>query len=64
MTMISLDLLAERYEELPRQLYDLAGRHPNATVVRNDVGNLSILNADGSHVGWIDVLTGEVVNLP
>lgn len=41
-------------------------RHPNAVVVRNQVGNLSILtqdDAEGSpirYIGYINVRTGEL----
>lgn len=62
--MISLDLLAERYEELPAQLYAFAEQVPNASVIRNEVGNLAVLDARGACVGYIDVLTGEVVRVP
>jgi hypothetical protein len=32
----------------------------DAYVVRNEVGNLSIMNVDGAYIGYIDTLTGEV----
>jgi hypothetical protein len=58
--VITLTHLAEGYERLQAQLRDLAQTHPGAGVVRNDVGNLAVLDADGTYIGWIDTLTGEV----
>ncbi|MFJ1461819.1 hypothetical protein [Nocardia sp. N2S4-5] len=37
----------------------VAARHPNATLVKNDVGNLSIIDA-GEYAGWLDLGSGEV----
>lgn len=57
------DLLAA-YGALVHNLPAVIDRHPAARVVRNRVGNLSIVaaNEDGSFddVGWIDVRTGTI----
>jgi hypothetical protein len=58
--VITLAELADGYEGLPAKMRDVAIRFPGARVVRNQVGNLAILSADGEYVGWIDVLMGEV----
>jgi hypothetical protein len=52
--------LADRYERVPAQLRDLVEQYPGARAIRNDVGNLAILTAGGTYLGWIDVLTGDV----
>lgn len=57
---MTVDELADNFDQLPGLLRDLAARFPDATVVRNDVGNLAVLNSDGGFVAWVDVLTGEV----
>ena len=47
----------------PAQLLDgareVAGRFPDAELVKNDVGNLAIV-AGGEYVGYLDLRTGEV----
>lgn len=53
--------LADRYESVSADLRDLARANPGAHVVRNDVGNLAVVTAGGTYLGYIDVLTGEVV---
>ncbi len=46
--------------EVAAGLTRLADEHPDAVVVRNQVGNLVFLRPeDGSEWGWINVLTGE-----
>lgn len=57
--MTGLDELAGWYRQLSIRMAELSERFPGATVVRSQVGNLSII-ADDRYVGWIDVLTGEV----
>lgn len=38
----------------------VANRFPGADLVKNQVGNLSILDTGGLYIGWIDLRTGEV----
>ena len=35
-------------------------RAPEAELVKNRVGNLSIINADQDYIGWVDLRYGEV----
>lgn len=59
--MTTLLHLAAAYEDLPQRLLDhVAEQYPGAYVVRNEVGNLAVLSADGTYIGYIDVLSGEV----
>ena len=58
--MSTLLELADRYERLPGLLRRVAEQYPGARVVRNDVGNLAVVTADGTYIGYIDVLSGEV----
>lgn len=58
--MTTLAELADRYERLSAKMRVMVERNPEATVIRNLVGNLAVLAADGEPIGWIDVLTGEV----
>jgi hypothetical protein len=58
--MTTVRQLANRYEGLPALLDHIAEQYPGAHVVRNDVGNLAVLSRDGTYIGFIDVLTGEV----
>ena len=58
--MITVRQLANRYERLPALLDHVAEQYPGARVVRNEVGNLAVLTRDGTYIGYIDVLTGEV----
>jgi hypothetical protein len=37
---------------------------PEGLLVRNRVGNLSVLDTDGEYVGWVDLTTGEVKQVP
>jgi hypothetical protein len=45
---------------------EIIARRPNATLMKNGVGNFAIIDADdaddadGYYVGWLDLLTGEV----
>lgn len=56
--------LLDNYRRLVNALPDVIRQHPAAFVVRNQVGNLSVVvqNADGTadSVGWIDMRTGEI----
>jgi hypothetical protein len=56
--------LLDNYRALVDNLPAAIRDHPTAVVVRNQVGNLSIMvrNADGAidQVGYIDVRTGEI----
>lgn len=36
------------------------GRMPQARLVKNQVGNLSLLDACDEYVGWVNLRTGEV----
>ncbi len=52
-------MTAERtVHRLVTGLADLDARHPDATLVRNSVGNLVFQKPDGSQWGFIDVLHG------
>jgi hypothetical protein len=46
----------------PQQLLavtrEVVARYPQADLVKNQVGNLSVVNA-GQYVGFIDLVTGE-----
>jgi hypothetical protein len=56
------DLLAN-YRRLVRDLPAVIDLHPDARVVRNQVGNLSIVtgrHGDLQTVGYIDVRTGDI----
>jgi hypothetical protein len=57
---VPLAVLVDRYVQLPGRMRELFALYPGARVVRNDVGNLAVLNADDTYVAWIDTLTGEV----
>lgn len=37
----------------------LAASHPHVRLVKNQIGNLSIMD-DGVYVGWVDLHTAEV----
>jgi hypothetical protein len=39
------------------------GRYPDARIVRNEVGNLAILDSDGDYVGYIGLLVDHGINL-
>lgn len=58
--MRRLDESATALHALADRLSVLLERHPDATVVRSRVGNLSILDVSGKYIGWADVITGEV----
>lgn len=58
--MTRLDDSVTALRALADGLSALLERHPDATVVRSRVGNLSILDAAGKYIGWADVITGEV----
>ena len=61
MAEVTLTELAEAYEQAAARLRTTAERIPGAFVIRNQVGNLGIIRPDdGSYVGFVDVLTGEV----
>lgn len=45
---------------LSAKIPEVMHRHPNARVVRNDVGNLAIYDPDGFYLGYIDLYNGEV----
>lgn len=52
------------YREItPLQLvaaaHEVIGRHPGATLAKNQVGNLSII-VDETYVGFVNLNTGEV----
>lgn len=53
--------LADRYEQAAAILAEWAQWNPGAYVVRDAVGNLAVVTAAGAYVGYVDVLTGEVV---
>lgn len=38
---------------------EIAGRAPDAVLVKNDVGNLAIVR-DGEYAGWLDLRYGTV----
>lgn len=59
--MRTLEGLRDAYLTLPEQLNEVLRRWPEAKVIRNDVGNLAIISEHDQYVGYIDVLTGEVV---
>lgn len=48
----------------PQQLREIADavieRFPDATLEKNQVGNLSVLDSDGAYVGWIDLRFHEI----
>lgn len=46
-------------EQLLSAAVELGERFPGCELVKNKVGNLAIL-VDGTYVGWIDLVTGEV----
>lgn len=57
----TLTELADQYERIVTDLRAVAERVPGAFVIRNHVGNLAIIRADGIYAGYVDVFTGEVV---
>ena len=59
--MTRLDDAAHALRRLANALDGVLVRHPNATVVRSRVGNLSILDDHQRYIGWADILIGEVV---
>ena len=46
-------------DELIRALQNPAIRDDD-TLLKNEVGNLAVFDADGYFVGYVDLLTGEV----
>lgn len=46
--------------EFVRMAHRVMEKRPNATLVKNKVGNLAILD-DDEFVGYLDLLDGEVV---
>ncbi len=67
MSAAELDrILREQYGELtPAQLLQTAGelvqRCPTATLAKNEVGNLAIVNREaGEYLGFVNLRTGEV----
>ena len=46
-------------QELLSAAHTVLARWPEAELVKNGVGNLSILD-DGAYVGWINLRDGEV----
>jgi hypothetical protein len=60
----SLPDLLSGFRRLASALPAVITEYPGARVVRNPVGNLSILVLDGDHVtciGYIDIRTGDIV---
>lgn len=46
-------------QELLTAAQQLVAEIPNATLVKNEVGNLAIID-EGAYLGWVDLRTGEV----
>lgn len=46
-------------QELLAAAQRLVDEMPNAALVKNEVGNLAIVN-EGTYVGWVDLRTAEV----
>lgn len=53
-----------RPEELMAVLTRLFVFHPKATLTKNAVGNLAILNEEGGQVGYIDIAFPRASELP
>ncbi len=47
-------------EQMESAIGYIRARFPRATLVRNLVGNLAILNEKNEFVGWIDISDGQV----
>lgn len=47
-------------QDLLRAAQEVADRTPDARLVKNEVGNLAIMDAEMGFVGWIDLRYGEV----
>lgn len=46
--------------ELLEAAQEVASRLPSAALVKNEVGNLTIVTNDSTYAGYIDLRTGEV----
>ncbi|HEY9413626.1 MAG TPA: hypothetical protein VIQ30_02600 [Pseudonocardia sp.] len=46
-------------QELLAAAQRLVAEVPNASLVKNEVGNLAIIDGD-AYIGWVDLRTGEV----
>ena len=48
----------------PAQLLEAAqavhAQHPDGTLLKNGVGNISVLDSEGRYCGYIDLVNGEV----
>jgi hypothetical protein len=47
-------------EEMDAAIVEIRGRYPRARLVKNMVGNLSVISEDGHYVGFIEINLGEV----
>lgn len=46
-------------QELLAAAQQLVAEVPNAALVKNEVGNLAIID-EGAYIGWVDLRSGEV----
>lgn len=60
MTGHSLGAVWANARLISAKIPEVMRRHPGARVVRNDVGNLAIVDRDGAYLGYIDLYNGEV----
>lgn len=47
-------------QELLAAAQEIMEREPNSRLVKNEVGNLAILDEEEGFIGWVDLRTGEV----
>lgn len=60
---VALSDLAANYQRVTEKIKRVQREDPSlrdAYVVRNEVGNLSVMRSDGAYTGLVDTLTGEV----
>lgn len=48
-------------EQMERCIAEIREREPRAKLIKNNVGNLAILNESGLYLGWIEIYEGVVV---
>jgi hypothetical protein len=47
-------------QALIRALQEIVDAQPEARLVKNQIGNLTILSREGEYIGWLDIHEAEV----